>query len=99
MLTIRTLFWRGVFWVSSATFIGGVLLGLIAIYAQFGLVTMWLAVGALYVIHIGLQRRTGYYDPGAGFSGSGPALPAPGTRHITRSQRRLPGMEALRRLR
>jgi hypothetical protein len=81
--TVRTLFWRSVFWVSSATFIGGILLALLALYQQLGLATLWLAVGLLFVLHLALQRRgAGYYDPGGAFGG-GPMLPPPGKQALT----------------
>jgi hypothetical protein len=81
--TIRTLFWRGIFWVSSATFIGGSLLALLALYQACGLATLWLAVGLLFVLHLALQRRgASYYDPGGAFTGSGSLLPAPGKRTL-----------------
>jgi hypothetical protein len=95
--TVRALFWRGVFWVSSATFIGGVLLALVAIYNALGMAALWLAVGLLYVLYFALERRgAGYFDPGGGFGGGGPALPvsstqrlpAPGQPKIGRTQHR-----------
>jgi hypothetical protein len=78
MLTVRTLFWRGVFWVSSATFIGGILLALQVLYQAAGMAALWLAVGLLFVLHLALLRRgASYYDPGGAFGG--PTLPAPST--------------------
>jgi hypothetical protein len=59
---------------------------------------LWLAVGAIYVIYAGLQRRgAGYFDPGGAFGGPalpapGKRLPAPGPRQIGKLQRpALPG--------
>jgi hypothetical protein len=85
--------------VSAGFTIGAALLGLVALYQQLGLASLWLAVGLLYVIYAVLQRReASYYDPGGAFSG--PVLPAPGKRvlpaprprHVTMSRRpTLPG--------
>jgi hypothetical protein len=87
--------------LASAGFaIGAVLLALIALYNAAGMAALWLAVGGIFVVYAALQRRgVGYYDPGGGFSGSGPLLPAPGRklpapgpRQVAKSQRpALPG--------
>jgi hypothetical protein len=85
--------------ISAGFTIGAALLGLLALYTQFGLVALWLAVGLLYVIYAGLQRRgAAYFDPGGVFGGSmlpapgKQALPVPGPRQIGKSQRpALPG--------
>jgi hypothetical protein len=82
MLTVRTLFWRGVFWVSSATFIGGILLALQVLYQALGMAALWLAVGLIYVLYLALERRAaGYYDPGGAFGG--PMLPPPGKQRLS----------------
>jgi hypothetical protein len=67
--------------VSAGFTIGGALLGLLALYNALGMASLWLAVGGLFVLYTALQRRgASYFDPGGGFSGSGPVLPAPGKR-------------------
>jgi hypothetical protein len=67
--------------ISAGFTIGAALLGLYALYAQFGMAALWLAVGAIYVIHLALQRRgASYYDPGGAFGG--PVLPAPSTQRL-----------------
>jgi hypothetical protein len=67
--------------IAAGATIGASLLGLSALYTQFGLTALWLAVGAIYVIYVALQRRgAAYFDPGGVSGGGGPALPAPGKR-------------------
>jgi hypothetical protein len=60
--------------------IGAVLLGLVAVYNAFGMAALWLAVGLMYVIYLGLERRRGaaYFDPGGAFGNGRPALAPPG---------------------
>jgi hypothetical protein len=86
--------------ISAGFAIGAALLGLAALYTQFGLATLWAAVGLIYLVYLALQRRgAAYLDPGGGFSGSRPVLPAPGRKlpapgpgQVVRSQRpALPG--------
>jgi hypothetical protein len=43
--------------VSAGFTIGAALLGLVALYQQLGLTSLWLTVGLLYVIYAVLQRR------------------------------------------
>jgi hypothetical protein len=86
--------------ISAGATIMGALLGLVALYQACGMATLWLAVGAIYLLYAGLQRRgASFYDPGGVFGG-GPVLPAPstqrlpapGARQIGKSQRSaLPG--------
>jgi hypothetical protein len=78
--------------VAAGFTIGAALLGLAALYTQFGLAALWLAVGAIYLVYLALQRSgAGYFDPGGAFGG-GPALPPPAAPQIGRSQRpALPG--------
>jgi hypothetical protein len=67
--------------ISAGAAIGGVLLGLLALYNALGMAALWVAVGLLYPICLALERRgAGYFDPGGVFGGGGPALPAPGKR-------------------
>jgi hypothetical protein len=78
----RMLFWRGVFWVCSATFIGGILLGLVAVYEQFGMAAMWLAVLLLYLLYLWTEHRKPIYFGGGDdmlwLDGRKPTLPPPG---------------------
>jgi hypothetical protein len=86
--------------LASAGFtIGAALLGLLALYNALGMASLWLAVGALYLVYLGLMQSRGeaYFDPGGAFGGGGPmlpprgkqALPAPGPRQIGRSNQAL----------
>jgi threonine/homoserine/homoserine lactone efflux protein len=50
---------------AAFTTIATILLGLVAVYQQFGLAVLWIAVGLLYLLYLGMQRRSsGYLDDG-----------------------------------
>jgi hypothetical protein len=98
------LLWRGVFWVLFTAPIAATLLGLVAVYQQFGVAALWIAVGLLYLLYLAMQRRSSSYLGECSIWLSGDkALPPPGKQRlparaptpITRSQRSaLPGREA-----
>jgi hypothetical protein len=98
------LFCRGALWVLFTAPIAAILLGLVAVYNEYGLPAMYGAVALLYLLYLGMQRRSSSYLDARDAFGNGPPrlpppgkqrLPARGPRPITRSQRpALPGREA-----
>jgi threonine/homoserine/homoserine lactone efflux protein len=65
--------------VAAFTTIAATLLGLVAVYQQFGLAALWIAVGPLYLLYLGMQRRSsGYLDARDAFGNGPPRLPPPG---------------------
>lgn len=66
--------------ISAGATIGAALLALAAVYNAFGMAALWAAVGLLYLVYLGLERRRGaaYFNPGGVFGGGGPKLPPPG---------------------
>jgi hypothetical protein len=86
---------------AAMTFVAAVLLGLVALYVEYGMFLFWVGVGAVCLAAILSERRRPVYTGGGGpweaFGSSGPApgknaLPPPGARQIGQVRRReLPG--------
>jgi hypothetical protein len=75
--------------VAAFTTIAATLLGLVAVYQKFGLAALWIAVGLLYLLYLGMQRRSsGYLDACDAFGNGPPRLPPPGKQRLPRPDAR-----------
>jgi hypothetical protein len=93
-----------VLFVAAMTMVAAVLLGLVAVYVEYGMFVFWAGVGIIIICAILNERRRPIYTATGGwpelFGDSQPslpppgkpALPAPGPRQLGQAQRRaLPG--------
>jgi hypothetical protein len=79
------LFCRGALWVLFTAPIAAILLGLVAVYNEYGLPAMYGAVALLYLLYLGMQRgSSGYLDDGSMWLGGDKALPPPGKQRLPR---------------
>jgi hypothetical protein len=75
-----------VLFVAALTIITALLLGLVALYVEYGMFVFWLGVGAICLAAILSERRRHLYTSSGGpperFGDSRPSLPPPGKRAL-----------------